>query len=220
MLTDGIDLLDGSSITNMTVASGTSLPSSPTPNDGELFYLTSGNIGLHVYDSSTPGWVRMTTASGTAGGAATNASQDLLRVRLNTTFTPTASVSTLCPFSVVENDTQSAYNSSTYTYTPNKAGWYLFNMIMTPTVSPSLAEAAYVNVHVYKNGGEALRCAETMATNITNSSQLTGCVYANGVSDAFTFFVTANNNGSAFTFTNNDHTTRAEVIFIQANIGT
>ena len=59
MLIDNVDLVPGSEITNMTIATGASLPG--TPNEGELFYLTSGNIGMHVYDSSQSNWIRVTT---------------------------------------------------------------------------------------------------------------------------------------------------------------
>ena len=62
MLSDNINLVDGTAISNLEVANGTSLPG--TPNDGELFYLTSGNIGLYVYDSSQLNWVRITTDTG------------------------------------------------------------------------------------------------------------------------------------------------------------
>ena len=66
MLVDGINLVEGSEIANLTVATGASLPGSP--NDGEMFYLTTGSIGLYVYDSSTPGWVQVTTATDVNSG--------------------------------------------------------------------------------------------------------------------------------------------------------
>lgn len=53
MLVDGIQLIEGSDIANLTVASGTSFPASPAT--GELFYKTTATAGLYVYDGS--GWV-------------------------------------------------------------------------------------------------------------------------------------------------------------------
>lgn len=52
MKIDGIDLVEGSEVINLAVARGTSFPASP--DEGELFYLTSGTVGLYVYKTS--GW--------------------------------------------------------------------------------------------------------------------------------------------------------------------
>lgn len=51
MKIDGISLVEGSQITNATVAYGPSFPGSP--NVGELFYLTSGTVGLYIHDGSS-----------------------------------------------------------------------------------------------------------------------------------------------------------------------
>lgn len=63
MKIDGISLSEGSSITNMVVASGASFPASPNP--GELFYKNTndGSEGLYVYDDAQ--WVN-TSASTSA----------------------------------------------------------------------------------------------------------------------------------------------------------
>lgn len=51
MRIDGIQLREGSSVTNMVIASGSAFPNSPNP--GELFFRNdSENIGLHVYYGS------------------------------------------------------------------------------------------------------------------------------------------------------------------------
>ena len=47
-----IDIEEGGEIQNLTVASGSSFPANP--NTAEVFYLTSGNVGLHIYRDS--GW--------------------------------------------------------------------------------------------------------------------------------------------------------------------
>lgn len=55
MRIDGIQLREGSSVTNMVIASGSAFPSSP--NTGELFYRTDGaNKGLYVYEGSNSSW--------------------------------------------------------------------------------------------------------------------------------------------------------------------
>lgn len=65
MLVDGINLVEGSEIANITVATGSFLPG--TPNNGELFYLTTGTIGLYVYDASKSMWNQITASTGNSG---------------------------------------------------------------------------------------------------------------------------------------------------------
>lgn len=50
MYFDGINLAEGSVVSNLTVASGTDFPAGA--NLGELFYLTAGSVGLYIYDGS------------------------------------------------------------------------------------------------------------------------------------------------------------------------
>lgn len=52
MLNDGLSLLDGSVAQNFAIQNGSALPASGN-NVGELFYLTTGNSGLYVYDGSS-----------------------------------------------------------------------------------------------------------------------------------------------------------------------
>lgn len=59
MLTDGLSLIDGAVASNFSIQYGTSLPVSGN-NIGELFYLTTGNAGLYLYDGAD--WNPVTTA--------------------------------------------------------------------------------------------------------------------------------------------------------------
>lgn len=59
MLTDGIQLLGSSAAENLSIASGSSLPTTGN-NLGELFYLTTGVVGLYVF--SATGWQAVGTA--------------------------------------------------------------------------------------------------------------------------------------------------------------
>lgn len=63
MLTDGINLTEGSNIVNAVVVAGTSFPSSP--DVGELFF-RSDEPALHVYDGST--WVQVGLTSALLNG--------------------------------------------------------------------------------------------------------------------------------------------------------
>lgn len=66
MIIDGIQLVEGSTLSNATVASGASFPSSPTL--GELFYKTGAGVGFYVYDGAD--WV--SAGSGGGGGGLTS----------------------------------------------------------------------------------------------------------------------------------------------------
>ncbi len=61
MYFDGINLAEGSVVSNLTVASGADFPASATL--GELFYLTAGSIGLYIYDGSNWNKLQMTQDS-------------------------------------------------------------------------------------------------------------------------------------------------------------
>lgn len=62
MLIDGIALTEGSVISNMTVATGTTLPDVSTlATTGELFYKTGSTPGMYVYDGSA--WTAVASSS-------------------------------------------------------------------------------------------------------------------------------------------------------------
>lgn len=69
MLTDGVTLLDSSTAENLQIARGTSLPATDN-NVGEVFYLTSGVVGLYLYTAS--GWVMVGPSSTTDLAEGTN----------------------------------------------------------------------------------------------------------------------------------------------------
>lgn len=77
MYFDGINLTEGSEITNITVATGTDFPGDPSL--GELFYKTSGSVGLYVYNGGS--WEQIAEASAalnlTAGTGLTLAGDEI-----------------------------------------------------------------------------------------------------------------------------------------------
>ena len=64
MRTDGIDLVEGSDINNPVIEKGSVLPG--IAENGQLYYLTVGNVGLHVFDQGQ--W----TILGDSGSLATH----------------------------------------------------------------------------------------------------------------------------------------------------
>lgn len=76
----GIEIPEGTEVKNITVPSGTSFPG--TPNVGELFYLTAGEVGLYVHTGSV--WVSAGTG-GTTEGVPTSVTTDLFNGNGTTT---------------------------------------------------------------------------------------------------------------------------------------
>lgn len=64
MIIDGIQLVEGSTLENASVASGADYPSNP--NTGELFYKTGVDVGLKVYDGAS--WTAVGSGGGGGGG--------------------------------------------------------------------------------------------------------------------------------------------------------
>lgn len=66
MIYDGIKLIEGSSLENLVIATGTTFPGDP--DEGELFVRTDGgSAGLYVYQNST--WNRLVKDGEVAGGS-------------------------------------------------------------------------------------------------------------------------------------------------------
>lgn len=65
MKINGIQMLDGSVVENLTIASGSSFP--PAIAAGELFYKTGASPGLYAYNGSS--WIIQGGSSGGGGGA-------------------------------------------------------------------------------------------------------------------------------------------------------
>lgn len=63
MLVDSLTLLDGSVVHNATVESGASLPATGDSTLGGLFYLTSGSVGLYLYNGTAWTQFESNTAS-------------------------------------------------------------------------------------------------------------------------------------------------------------
>lgn len=72
MLVDSLTLLDGSVVHNATVESGTALPAAGSSTLGELFYLTSGTVGLYIYTGSAWTIIPLTQTSITKLSQLTN----------------------------------------------------------------------------------------------------------------------------------------------------
>ncbi len=89
MLFDGINLRDGTEITNLTVAKGNDFPG--VPDEGELFYATGAGTpseGLYIYDGDN--WVVVGGGAGTVTSISVSSANGLAGTVATPTTTPTA----------------------------------------------------------------------------------------------------------------------------------
>jgi hypothetical protein len=110
MQIDGIQLTEGSDVTNLTLPSGATFPS--LPSDGELYYVNStsgGNtVGLYVYSHNLSSWQRQldTTAGSDAGSLSGNT------LASNVIYSSLTSFGTLSSLDVSGTITAGAFSGS------------------------------------------------------------------------------------------------------------
>ena len=122
---------------------------------------------------------------------------------------PSNNVQTKIIMDTEQYDTDSCYNTSTYRFTPNKSGYYLFTYAIATGTSNNDSNRLFV---VYKNGAEPTSpYMRTWQGGTTVNATLPGSVilYANGTTDYFEMygsiqdstsrqFNTSYNSGSTF----------------------
>jgi len=153
----------------------------------------------------TGGYVGATGAAGSTGPTGPASSMYLLEAYANTTYTlPGSYTVDTCRYSVVDNTvnvSSSWFDTSTYRFTPQKAGYW--NIIAGYDVfRGSSAEA---NLVIQKNGSDVAISGSFGAVTII----ATKIVYLNGTTD----YVSIINNGAA----SNSRTQSSQKSFFQAN---
>lgn len=120
MLTDGISFITGSSATNFAVDSGSSFPTDSN-SVGELFYLTSGEVGLYVFNGTT--WSPTTTGEVNFDGLNVKAAVRVATTT-NISLSGTSAIDgvTLAPGDRVLVKNQSATNNNGI-YIVSEGGW-------------------------------------------------------------------------------------------------
>ena len=157
----------------------------PMTTTGDVIYSSSGStparlgIGtanqvLQVNSGATAiEWATPTGSSGPSFGVYGSAAQTGIS---NATFTKVALNTELW-------DTDSCYNTSTYRFTPNKAGYYQINTNIQTVMSP----VDLAVVVIYKNGSEFTRVHRRDGL-VNLSSCSAALVYLNGTTDYIEFF--------------------------------
>ena len=178
------DVLDLGVPSDATVTAAKLTANSITGQTAETSIATDDTVLIH--DTSAGALRKMTRANFVSGVGGTNTPSFF--AYSGATQNPADTTNTTVAFGTEVYDTDSCYNNSTYTFTPNVAGkYYLFCNIRVDSDSGthSLIEA---QARIRKNGGN---CANFLWSSY-NSSNLTAInmllstiVDANGSSDAF-----------------------------------
>jgi hypothetical protein len=122
-------------------------------------------------------WASASSSSGPAYSAYASANQ-----------TPSSSTWTKATFNTEAFDTDSVYDTSTYRFTPNKAGYYQYNFSQ---LAPSTGQTY---VAIYKNGNEVKTAhSPTAAPGILNNSAL---IYMNGSTDYVECYIYSSTGGT------------------------
>ncbi|MEE3254570.1 MAG: hypothetical protein VX199_02600 [Chloroflexota bacterium] len=88
---------------------------------------------------------------------------------------------TVCAFNAEEFDTDSAYNTSTYKFTPQTAGWYFIGAIWG--TGNGTAANLTMQTAITKNGGTHVRNFFTVGNTSNVSSYIASIIQFNGSSD-------------------------------------
>jgi hypothetical protein len=138
---------------------------------------TSGAITLSAPAVSGTNTATLPAATGTV---MVSGNQPAFSAYMNTATTLTTSTFTKLSFDVKDFDTASCYNTSTYRFTPNVAGYYAVTGTFRAFSTASTATSVIFSI--YKNGSEYQRSGSNV-TSAQGYSQLAGLVYCNGSTD-------------------------------------
>ena len=120
-------------------------------------------------------------------------------LRANQTLT--SGVTTKLAINTEEFDTASCYDTTTYRFTPNVAGYYQVNAAMTYGASASATQGL---IYIYKNGGQFK--TGSFLSGASSAVTASALIYMNGTTDyieLFGYVVAATpvaNNGAKNTF--------------------
>jgi len=140
---------------------------------------TSGSVALTAATVAGSTAITIAAQSGTlnVGGPA-------FAAYIASNFSLPNSAYTKVGFDTKDFDTANCYNTSTYRYTPNVAGYYQFNV----DISFNTAQSTEVVVVLYKSGVPCRYMADMRMTSLYTVSA-SNLAYANGSTDYFEVYV-------------------------------
>jgi len=168
----------------------------------ESFYISSvlnaiPNTAGSVSNSNLAALSTLPVSGGTitlpqvTGTAMVSGNQPTFGAYIASNFSLPNSAYTKVGFDTKDWDTASCYNTSTYRYTPNVAGYYQFNI----DISFNTGQSTEVVIALYKNGSSCRYMADMRMTNLYTISA-SNLVYANGSTDYFEVYVYQISGGS------------------------
>jgi len=142
--------------------------------------------GITVADSTANVTIgNLTHTAGSIGSAVTINTQDYIVAKLSTIQTLTHATETTLAFATEVHDPNNWFDTSTYKFTPNKAGKYFFSLCVTIYANQGVANNEISKIYVYKNTSmvstSVIDARSTSLYNVTNTC--TGVVDLNGSSD-------------------------------------
>jgi hypothetical protein len=130
------------------------------------------------------------TSTGSTGTVMVSGNMPAFLAYLSSTQNITAATLTKLAIDTKVYDTASCYNNSTYTFTPNVAGYYQITINSTPDSSGSNPTNGYVQIQ--KNGVNFLSSYFSGNANGPSVASINSLVYCNGSTDSITAWLYMN----------------------------
>ena len=123
----------------------------------------------------------------TATGAKPSFLYPAFRAYTDTIQTTSDGVATKAELDLESYDTDSCYDTSTYRFTPNVAGKYVFNFLATDNYTGSASNA--VQIYIRKNGSDIAEYQNNTKGSNYGSNFISTTVEMNGTTDYVEFFL-------------------------------
>ena len=171
-------------------ASGTTLTLSSATVSGDVMYAVYLGRALQTVNppSGSVGTAQLADSSVTSAKLGTGATNTpAFRAYASSDQAPTATVITKAQLNTENYDTDSAYDTSTYRFTPQVSGKYAFYFLATDNYTTSAASD--VIAYIYKNGSSIAKYTNSAKGGNYGSNFLSTVVDMNGSSDYVEFFL-------------------------------
>ena len=116
-----------------------------------------------------------------------NATAPAFRAYLSSSQTVTSSTLTKITLNAENFDTAGCFDTSTYRFTPNVAGYYQFNVTLGANASTALT---YNYIQIYKNGVNDSVAIYPPYQSTSSYGSLATLIYLNGTTDYVELYVT------------------------------
>jgi hypothetical protein len=171
-------------------ASGTTLTLTSATVSGDVMYAVYLGRALQTVNppNASVGTAQLADSSVTSAKLGTGATNTpAFRAYASSDQAPTATVITKAQLNTENYDTDSAYDTSTYRFTPQVSGKYAFYFLATDNYTTSAASD--VIAYIYKNGSSIAKYTNSAKGGNYGGNFLSTVVDMNGSSDYVEFFL-------------------------------